>query len=341
VDGFPLRLLIVMAAFAPALPIGTLLAAISARRGRPPCFSIALVAGALSVFCAFLVFLLKPVADLIVAPWASGLFHAFVLAAVPEESIKLCLFLGIVLRHEDVDPDHDAIISGGWLGLGFALLENFFYVSQHHAWWALAGIRMATAVPDHVILGLVMGALVARARGGGGGWLLALGIPVLLHGLYDWPPLAARGYAPGSTAMLMWLSFAIPVLLVMAAIAAFWIGPELAANGGTTLGLAMDPVTSRRWQRRGTWAAVLLIVIAAACIALACSLAIARPSSFWLLAGAGILPLGLAGLWRQSRPVSTAALPSFAGTSQRDDESRMEARIRRIVDQPTVPRAAP
>jgi len=340
-DGFPVRVLVVTAAFAPALPIGALLAAISVRRGRPPYCSIAMVAGALSVFCTFIVLLLKPVADLIVTPWASGLFHAFVLAAAPEETAKLCLFIGIVLRHDEVDPDRDGIVAGGWLGLGFALVENFFYVSQHHEWLAVAGMRMAMAVPTHVIVGMVMGALVARAREGDGSWIVALGIPALLHGLYDWPLLAAHGYPFGSPSMRIWIALDIPVLLALSALAVFWIGPELAASGGTRLGLASDPVTLRKWERRGAFTAMVLAIAAAGWIAIACGLAIGMSSSFWLFADAGLLPLALAGLWRQSRPRYASPFQPGDHTAGHDSESRVEARIRRITCRPSTSRVAP
>jgi RsiW-degrading membrane proteinase PrsW (M82 family) len=339
VHGFPLRVLIVTAAFAPALPIGTLLAAISVRRGRPSYCPIAMIAGALSVFCVFAALLLKPVADSITTPWANSLFHAFVLAAVPEEAAKLCLFLGIALRHEDVDPEQDCIVAGGWLGLGFALMENFFYVSQHHEWLAVAGMRMATAVPAHVAFGLTMGALVARARNGEGSWAAAIGVPVLLHGLYDWP----LG-TPDQASIQMRIALEMPVLLVMAAMVAFWIGPELADGGGARLGFASDPVTLRKWRLRGAFMAVALVIAAAGSIVLACGAAIAGSSSYWLFANAGLLPLGLAGLWRQSRPRNIPAFemrnPADAQDAH-DAESRIEARIRRIVDRPTLPRAAP
>jgi hypothetical protein len=336
VHGFPLRVVIVTAAFAPALPIGTLLAAISVRRGRPPYCPIAMIAGALSVFCVFAAILLKPVADSITTPWASSLFHAFVLAAVPEEAAKLCLFVGIVLRHEDVDPEQDCIVAGGWLGLGFALVENFFYVSQHHEWLAIAGMRMATAVPVHVAFGLTMGALVARARNGDGSWAAAIGVPVLLHGFYDWPLGTSE-----TASTQMRIALEIPVLLVMAAMVAFWIGPELADGGGAKIGFASDPVTLRKWHLRGAFTAVALAIAAAGSIMLACGIAITGSSSYWLFADAGLLPLGLAGLWRQSRPRNIAAFEMRNRTDAHDPESRIEARIRRIMDRPSVPRAAP
>ncbi len=71
-------------------------------------------------------------------------------------------------------------------------------------------VRAFTAVPAHAFLGALMGCYAGRARlarAGRGRWLvLALAVPTLLHGLYDFPLLAweraGAGGAPPDAAIL-------------------------------------------------------------------------------------------------------------------------------------------
>lgn len=119
-----------------------------------------------------------------------ALITAFVLAALIEEFFKFLVVGGYCSRHREFDEPMDGLVYGAIASLGFATLENIMYVSADGLGTALP--RALTAVPSHAFLGAIMGYYVARARFGpstqrGTSWLLALAVPVLLHGLYDFP----------------------------------------------------------------------------------------------------------------------------------------------------------
>ncbi|MGO4523747.1 PrsW family glutamic-type intramembrane protease [Microvirga sp. 2MCAF35] len=119
---------------------------------------------------------------------------SFLAAALPEEAAKLAVLVTIVYRHEDIRSPLDYILAAGWVGLGFAGLENIFYVfdeltDKDGRWLSVAFARAATAIPSHTISGVLMGCLLARSvdeRARKTWWVAAaLVVPFLLHGLYD------------------------------------------------------------------------------------------------------------------------------------------------------------
>lgn len=121
---------------------------------------------------------------------------AFLEASIPEELGKLLVVTCIVLRHEDLRRPVDAIVLTVLVGLGFATIENLYYVFGSENWTETAMLRALTAVPMHATVGIVMGYFAAR-------WLLTPGaalavlaamfaFPVLLHGFYDYPVFAIQ-----------------------------------------------------------------------------------------------------------------------------------------------------
>lgn len=144
----------------------------------------------------------------IAALYAPGIAHiegvrlhaaavAFLEASIPEELGKLLVVTSIVLRHEDLRRPVDAIVLTVLVGLGFATIENLYYVFGSENWTETAMLRAITAVPMHATVGIVMGYFAAR-------WLLApraaapailaamFALPVLLHGFYDYPVFAIQ-----------------------------------------------------------------------------------------------------------------------------------------------------
>jgi RsiW-degrading membrane proteinase PrsW (M82 family) len=121
---------------------------------------------------------------------------AFLEASIPEELGKLLVVTCIVLRHEDLRRPADAIVLTVLVGLGFATIENLYYVFSSENWTETAMLRAVTAVPMHGTVGIVMGYFAAR-------WLLAPRIapfilaamflaPTALHGFYDYPVFAIQ-----------------------------------------------------------------------------------------------------------------------------------------------------
>jgi RsiW-degrading membrane proteinase PrsW (M82 family) len=117
-------------------------------------------------------------------------FHAFIIAAAIEEACKIMVVYWIVWRRPEFDERMDGIVYASRAGLGFALVENIFYLLQQDT---LGGqlttwiLRAVLAVPGHAMWTGMIGAMAARRRFDGvglgliGGYLLA----VAFHGAYD------------------------------------------------------------------------------------------------------------------------------------------------------------
>jgi len=133
-------------------------------------------------------------------PLLAALYDAFVVAAIPEEFLKLLVIALYCARRVSFDEPMDGAVYGATAALGFAALENVLYVADGGL--VTAAVRSITAVPMHAMMGAVLGHYIARARFGGGrridiwkGW----GIAVLMHGLYDFGPMALSRLAAEET----------------------------------------------------------------------------------------------------------------------------------------------
>ena len=127
-----------------------------------------------------------------------ALYEAFVLAAIPEELLKLAVILRYSIRQASFNEPMDGIVYGATAALGFAFLENALYVAQGGL--VVAALRSVTAVPMHAAAGAILGHFAARSRFARGGRLEAckgLAAAVTLHGLYDFAALGAAGLATG------------------------------------------------------------------------------------------------------------------------------------------------
>ena len=131
--------------------------------------------------------------------WAAGfampgiegaLASAFIGAAGPEELAKFLLLYFIVQEHKDCDSGGDLFCAAMLIGLGFAALENSLYLLHSPDWLGLGTMRGVLSVPAHMVFGAVMGLFAARAYRGQTpalSWVLALVVPILGHGFYDFP----------------------------------------------------------------------------------------------------------------------------------------------------------
>ncbi len=124
-------------------------------------------------------------------PYLYGLADAFLCAAIPEEFFKFLVLSRYASRHKEFNEPMDGIVYGVAASLGFATLENILYVGSGGI--GVTVLRALTAVPGHAFTGAVMGYYVGRARFAGpervGLYGLALLVPMLLHGTYDFPLL--------------------------------------------------------------------------------------------------------------------------------------------------------
>jgi RsiW-degrading membrane proteinase PrsW (M82 family) len=125
------------------------------------------------------------------------LWTAFVVAALVEESCKGGLAFAFMWRRPEFNEVMDGIVYFGVAHMGFAVMENLGYIflrSRGNIVLALINAfgRATTAVPLHIISGMIMGYHVGMARYSRtklerlSHFLRALLIPILLHGIYDW-----------------------------------------------------------------------------------------------------------------------------------------------------------
>jgi RsiW-degrading membrane proteinase PrsW (M82 family) len=152
----------------------------------------------------------------------SGLTAVFI-AAIPEETIKFVILIGAAERHVDARRRQDIIALAIAVSLGFATIENLFYVVVPQDWRFIAVGRALTAVPGHGIDGLAMGALLIAARlrpeQQHRRIFLACAVPIVMHAAYDFPLFALK-YAHPTGGVSFWLIILwLATLLTTAAVA--------------------------------------------------------------------------------------------------------------------------
>ncbi len=112
--------------------------------------------------------------------------------ALVEELSKWLVIMIFVWRNHNFDFRYDGIVYAVSASLGFAALENVLYISQFGTNIALG--RAIFSIPGHTTFGVFMGFYISRSKTAflDGNTrslrrykILALVIPMLIHGLYD------------------------------------------------------------------------------------------------------------------------------------------------------------
>ena len=122
-----------------------------------------------------------------------ALTDAFINAAIPEEAGKLLMLWLLLRNNKYYDEYFDGIVYAVCVGLGFAGVENIFYLIDDSDWVQIGVARGLFSVPAHFLFAVAMGyyySLVhykcysteSEARFNK---LCLIGVPVLLHGSYD------------------------------------------------------------------------------------------------------------------------------------------------------------
>lgn len=113
--------------------------------------------------------------------------YAFGMVALIEEGSKYFFIRYFLYTHKEFNEPFDGIIYAVMVSMGFATLENLFYVFDGGVGTAI--MRMFTAVPAHATFAILMGFFLGKAkfqhRKPGYG-LIGLLAATILHGAYDY-----------------------------------------------------------------------------------------------------------------------------------------------------------
>ena len=120
------------------------------------------------------------------------LANAFFGAAIPEECFKFLMLWLVVRNNKYFDEHFDGIVYAVCIGMGFAGIENILYLFDNYDNWVGVGIgRALLAIPGHFFFAIIMGYCYSLAHFASNVGkkpmylMLAIGIPILAHGLYD------------------------------------------------------------------------------------------------------------------------------------------------------------
>ena len=124
---------------------------------------------------------------------SKALIRSFLSAAPVEEVLKFTVLYSLVYKMKDFNEPIDGIVYGVTVSLGFATLENIYYVYFLSDYFdtsqqALAVLRSFSAIPAHGIFGATMGyffmkyAFIKKENN----LALCMIVPILLHGAYNY-----------------------------------------------------------------------------------------------------------------------------------------------------------
>lgn len=163
--------------------------------------------GALLVFpIAFIQYVLETEYQL-----NSEVIKAFLASGMLEEFVKWFILFYVIYQHVDFDEPYDGIVYGASVSLGFASLENIFYLISYGVEHAIG--RALLPVSSHALFGVIMGYYIGKGKFSSSTklkWLiLSLIFPILLHGTYDYILITQEN----------WLIFMFPFMIFL-----WWLG---------------------------------------------------------------------------------------------------------------------
>ena len=145
----------------------------------------------------------------------------FGVVAFAEESSKYILMKRTTWKSFEFNCQYDGVVYAVFVSLGFALWENISYVMMYG--FGTAIVRAVTAIPGHACFGVFMGIFYGIAkkldRRGEEGLskfmrILAVVIPALLHGAYDYIATTMSQNGSGYFIAFVFLMFVISYILV-------------------------------------------------------------------------------------------------------------------------------
>ena len=165
--------------------------------------------GALLVFPIMFVQYVFTVEQVIVSNFAL----AFLSSALMEEFFKWFILFQTIYLHSEFDEPYDGIVYGTSISLGFATAENILYLLGNGVEYALG--RALLPVSSHALFGVLMGFYFGKSKLSSIKKrrrlliFMALIVPILLHGFYDYILLTFD----------QWILWMVPFMIFL-----WWLG---------------------------------------------------------------------------------------------------------------------
>lgn len=178
--------------------------------------------------------------------------QSFLVIAPVEEGVKIIAVMLFLWRDRNFNEENDGIVYTGAVAIGFALLENIFYVVSNG--FGNGIMRALTSIPLHTFTGVLMGYFIGTAKFSpdtrGGRVMAGFIIAYLLHAVYDTFALS------GSSAAL--LIFPLVILLFIFGISYLKKGRILSHKRWGSAALPPTPAAHAEKPRgHGTWKIVI------------------------------------------------------------------------------------
>ncbi len=124
---------------------------------------MAMVIGALSIIPALIIEVGFESAPIFSLPGLAGRFYESFLLVAPSEELAKFFFIYLYIRKKPFyNASYDGIVYYGAGALGFALLENIFYVFDNG--FSVGVLRAFTSIPIHAFCGIITGYHAGLAR---------------------------------------------------------------------------------------------------------------------------------------------------------------------------------
>jgi RsiW-degrading membrane proteinase PrsW (M82 family) len=140
---------------------------------------------------------------------AHPLVFAFGISAGVEEALKWFVLYHIIYNHTEFDEPYDGIVYAAAISLGFATAENVLYAFFQPVTFGSLLVRALLPVTGHALFGVTLGYYMGKAKFASskrrmrGFLLLALALPTVEHGVYDWIMGSGSAY---------WMWFIVPLM---------------------------------------------------------------------------------------------------------------------------------
>jgi len=154
----------------------------------------------------------------------SQIVDAMIIVGPAEELGKFFVLWIITWKNKHFNYSYDAIVYAVFVSLGFAAFENVGYVFSNGVGTAIA--RMITAVPGHACFAVFMGFFYSKAKYAAitqkkgkclSNILLAIFVPIVIHGIYDAILMGAGASdleALAGISIILWFGFVIAMFVV-------------------------------------------------------------------------------------------------------------------------------